>query len=279
MSRVGRQGIAIVAVLLAAGCAVRYPEVREVEVGGHRLWARVAGRGAPTVVFDAGLGESHETWSWVWQEVATFATVVVYDRAGLGRSEEGPSPRNSRRIAEELHRLLAALAVPRPYVLVGHSFGGLNVRLFASLCPDDVGGLVLVDPTPESFPSRSEALRSARERSRLRTALALAPRAAADEMASVARSVAEVTAAPPLPDVPVVVLSSTRPEESPAFRHLWGELQGDLARRLHAEHVVLERSGHYIQVDDPAAVVDAIRRVVSGLRPPSPPPGSPGAPG
>jgi len=127
--------------------ARRYlPPGRMVDVGGHRLHLCCAGEGSRTVVMDSGLPGSSLSWSLVQPEVAKFTRVCSYDRAGLGWSDVGPTPRTSRRIVEELHRLLKKAEIEGPYVLVGHSFGAPNMRLYASKYPDEVAGMVLVDP-------------------------------------------------------------------------------------------------------------------------------------
>lgn len=121
---------------------------RLVEMGGYRLHLTDSGNGAPTVVVLHGAGESSFSWVHVAREVARFARVVTYDRPGLGRSDPGPGPDASRSIAE-LHTLLAKAGLPGPYVLVGHSLGGVIARLYATRYPDEVAGMVLVDSTHE----------------------------------------------------------------------------------------------------------------------------------
>jgi pimeloyl-ACP methyl ester carboxylesterase len=102
-------------------------------------------RGAPTVVMDSGLGGGLLDWQTVQPKVAEFARVCSYDRSGLGWSESGQKPRTSQQIVKELHALLENAGVGGPYVLVGHSFGGANVQLYASEYPEEVAGMVLVD--------------------------------------------------------------------------------------------------------------------------------------
>lgn len=120
-----------------------------VDVGGFRLHLLCQGTGTPTVVMDAGLGDSYLTWQSIQPAVAQSTRVCSYDRAGLGYSDPGPEPRDSRRIVAELHALLRQARLPPPYVLVGHSFGGFNTRLFAYTWPDEVAALVLVDVSHE----------------------------------------------------------------------------------------------------------------------------------
>ena len=104
---------------------------------------------APTVILDSGLGVPAVGWKFVQQQVAKFARVCSYDRAGYGWSTAGPMPRTSLQIAKELHALLAAAGEKPPYVLVGHSFGGYNVRVFAGQYPAEVAAMVLVDASHE----------------------------------------------------------------------------------------------------------------------------------
>ena len=111
-----------------------------------------AGEGSPTVVFDAALGASSLSWSLVHPAVTRVTRACAYDRAGFGWSEGGPMPRTAGQIADELHQLLRRGAVPGPYVLVAHSYGGLVMRLFASRHAEEVAGLVMIEPAiPEEW--------------------------------------------------------------------------------------------------------------------------------
>jgi pimeloyl-ACP methyl ester carboxylesterase len=131
---------------------------RLIDVGGHRLHLHLLGAGpGPTVVIETGAGATASSWA-PWQEaIAAFAPVVLYDRAGYGDSDPATSPRTGERVVSELHMALQAAGIPGPYVLVGHSLGGMYVRLFAARYPDDVAGLVLVDARHEAVSSRQPA--------------------------------------------------------------------------------------------------------------------------
>ncbi len=125
---------------------------RLIDVGGFSLHLHCSGAGTPAVVLDAALGGSSVSWSWVQPEIARLTRVCSYDRAGYGWSEPGPLPRTAGRMAEELRTLLDRGGVPPPFVLVGHSFGGLIMRIFAARYRDEVSGLVLVDAAhPEDW--------------------------------------------------------------------------------------------------------------------------------
>jgi pimeloyl-ACP methyl ester carboxylesterase len=137
-------------VIASAVDAAHYPAPGKlVDIGGYQLHINCTGTGSPTVILDAGLGGTSLDWSKVQPAVARFTRVCSYDRAGYGWSQSGPSPRTSQQIVKELHLLLANAKINGPYVLVGHSFGGLNMRLYAYRYPAEVAGMVLLDATSE----------------------------------------------------------------------------------------------------------------------------------
>ncbi len=125
------------------------PQGRLVDVGGHKLSIDCTGQGSPTVVLDTGLGVPAIGWKAVQTEVAKFTHVCSYDRAGYGWSDAGPLPRTSVQIAQELHTLLQNAGEHAPFVLVAHSFGGFNVRVYNGKYPGEVAGIVLVDASEE----------------------------------------------------------------------------------------------------------------------------------
>ena len=130
--------------------ARHFPESgRLVDVGGYRLMLNCTGVGSPTVILEAGFGDVSVEWRAVQPQIAKFSRVCSYDRAGYGGSDSGPMPRTSLRIAGELHTLLQNAGEMPPYVLVGSSFGGYNVRVLNGLYPNEVAGIVLADATQE----------------------------------------------------------------------------------------------------------------------------------
>jgi pimeloyl-ACP methyl ester carboxylesterase len=150
----------VIAVLALASIGGGYETVREaadakaypmpgrlIDVGGHSLHLNCTGSGSPTVVMETGAGEMSSNLGWIAPAVAGRTRVCVYDRAGRGWSEPADTPQDGTQIATDLHTLLQRGNVPGPYVLAGHSFGGLYVRTFAARYPNEVAGLVLVDST------------------------------------------------------------------------------------------------------------------------------------
>jgi pimeloyl-ACP methyl ester carboxylesterase len=125
---------------------------RMVDVGGHRLYMRCIGSGGPTVVLESGLMERSPSWAWISQSVSHDSRVCSYDRAGTGWSESAPAPQDGVQLATELHTLLARAHEPGPYVLAGHSTGGVYALTYAARYPSDVAGMVLLDSaSPEQF--------------------------------------------------------------------------------------------------------------------------------
>jgi pimeloyl-ACP methyl ester carboxylesterase len=117
--------------------------------GGRRLMLHRLGEGTPSVVIEAGGGWCSLGWLPIQEQLAALTTCVVYDRAGLGWSDPDPEPRTMDRTVEDLHRLLEVAEIPAPYILIGHSLGGLYVRRYAQRYPDETAGLVLVDSSHE----------------------------------------------------------------------------------------------------------------------------------
>jgi len=144
------------------------------DVGGHRLHFLAAGESGPAVVFESGLMSTVLSWQALQPEIAKLARTFCYDRAGLGWSDSGPAPRDAEQIVAELRALLQRANVQPPYILVGHSFAGLTTRVFASCYPEEIVGLVLIDPVvPGEWHPASE-----HNRQRIRTGAKILRRAA-----------------------------------------------------------------------------------------------------
>lgn len=158
-----RVGLALVTLILVIGAAIfvigasaktalkaKYPPIGQmVDVGGYRLHLYCQGTGSPTVVMDGGAGHTGLYWSLVQPEIAKSVRTCVYDRAGYGWSEKSPQPRSVNTMVSELHTLLSNANIAGPYVLVGHSLGGIIARQYAQSYPQDVVGMVLVDSAQE----------------------------------------------------------------------------------------------------------------------------------
>lgn len=266
-----------------------------VDIGGRSLYLECRGAGGPTVILEAGAGNDLKVWDTVslpsgttsgavLPEVATFTRVCAYDRPGTflgpglpGRSDPVPMPRTAGEVVTDLHALLAEADIPGPYVMVGHSFGGLVVRLYASTYPDDVVGLVLVDAAHEDFYAEAQEVMTPEQWD-------MFVRPAADpaypnleridtEASSCEMREAAITS--PLQPMPLIVLTHGQPWDwgpdfdAAALEALWPPLQEDLASLvLDARLVIAEESGHFIQLQQPDLVIEAIRQVVDAVRDP-----------
>ena len=238
--------------------------LQKVDVGGHSLNLLIGGQGSPAVVFEGGFGVGIASWSTVQKEVAAFARTVSYDRAGLGQSELGPKPRSAKQIATELHTALEKAGVKPPYVLVGHSFGGIYVRVFAEMYPKEVVAMVLLDP---SLPSFNDWLKK-NQPARLKDAeaqIARAPAGIRAEAASTDASYAAAQVAKVPAGILVTLLSATEDETMPAdARRVWIEKHKEwIATVPEGKHIVVEKTGHFIQAQQPKLVIDTIRQALS----------------
>ena len=261
-----------------------------VDIGGYRLHLWCTGDGAPAVILDTGLGGSSADWGFVQPDVARFTRVCSYDRAGMGYSDPGPSPRTARRIASELAELLARSGIAGPVVLVGASIAGFDVRVFASDHPERAAGLVLVDASHEddvheaprmarfvpllstigvlrlfgvSFGQRVESLApSVRQFARATSFRAAGYQAAADEIIHIRDSASEVRSSRRKLTIPVLVVTGGRGADEN-----WRQLQRDQASLSERGCLMIaEQSGHVVPIDQPEVVVDAIRAVVETVR-------------
>ena len=270
------------------------PAGQLVDVGGHKLHLQCVGTGSPTVILEAsGLGNA-SSWRKVQPQVAARTRVCAYDRAGMGHSEPGPLPRDGRQLAAELRALLQAAQLPPPYLLVGHSAGGVVVRLFAAAHPTEVAGLVLVDTAtddalaahPEIVARMKRALWAARIEVRVGllrlfdpfhldardAALTYRPQvfdAAYAMVAAFPQTFAQLAAAR-FPDLPTVVLTHGKPgdwagpglirsDEADALEQAWQSAQATLVRRSTAGKLVIAgASGHQIPDEQPDLVTHSI---------------------
>lgn len=270
--------------------AANPPPGRLVELGGHKLHIWCTGSGAPAVILESGLGGSSADWGFVQPDVAAFTRVCSYDRAGMGYSDPGPSPRTTRRIAHELAQLLDRTGISGPLVLVGASVGGLAARVFASEHAQRVAGLVLVDASHEdqemdvpaiapfvpllssagvfrllgvSFGPTPESLAPfVRGFARATSFRAAAYQATADEGIHLRESAAEVKATRRKLTIPVVVVTAGRDTDA-----VWrGQQRDQVGLSPQGCQVIAEQSGHVIAVDQPQAIINAIRAIVDMAR-------------
>ncbi|MBK7414511.1 MAG: alpha/beta fold hydrolase [Dechloromonas sp.] len=260
-----RLAAAFCLVLVLTGCA-SISGVTTSSLDGRNVEHIVAGHGTPAVVFENGLGGRLQWWAEVLPAIAQETTVFAYNRAGTGTSAETSAPRDGDAITEELRRNLRDKGIAPPYVLVGHSLGGLYMQFYARRYPEDVAGLVLVDST------HPEQLKGAGAKDNWPTWLKLMfdvslSSAASKELAALPATGAAMLALPPLTGKPVVVLSAQKPMSETS------ELARDAnAKRSEIVHLhpgakqVWVDSGHAIPLEQPEAVIFAIHEVLHSVQ-------------
>lgn len=326
-------GLVAAAVLAAAGAG----QDARIDVGnGRKVAIHCVGSGSRTVLFDSGGSDWSPVWALVQPEVAKVARACTYDRAGLGDSDPARGPRTPGAIAQDIHALIAAAKLDGPVVLVGHSLGGFNVKLAAALYPEDVAGLVLIDPSEERTWERTRAALASRHGSSVAARAELADQnfigrltdhyrrcadAAADGALALDKPEWSRCADPDRPalgaernaerrrvhataayqaaqaseiqwsvyadhdpdaayamlfqpgllgDRPVVVLTHREEDSDDPVDRLNAE-QGLMLHRETAAlsrrgtHQLVDNSGHYIQLDQPKVVIEAITRVLGQL--------------
>lgn len=248
----------VLGIVLLAACGSSVPAQVE-NIDGHHVETATAGSGgAATVVFEAGLGDDWTPWDKVASEVAQHARVFAYSRPGYGASDAPWTPRNPATIVEELRTLLAHEGHAPPYLLVGHSMGGTYMELFAKSHPEEVAGVVLVDPRPADFLAVCEAaeLDGCGIPEPL---LLMQARATIAEYRAFAAAPDEIEAAGRFGDYPVRVLTATVHPVSPAREELWESMLAALAAEApDGEQILVDGASHYIQVDRPDVVADTI---------------------
>jgi pimeloyl-ACP methyl ester carboxylesterase len=231
-----------------------------VDVDGRLLRTRVMGNGSPAVVLEIGLGGPLEEWELVQPEVARFTKVFAYDRIG---AVEVKSKLTGQDVARELHAALAKAGVEPPYVLVGQSMGGMYNRIFASLYPNEIAGMVLLDPTQEEFLDWTKIHHPDETLSK-----EIVKHWATG--AGFWDTLKELKTAGPMPNVPVTVVTATKFINEPLRIEalpIWTASHAKWVTALpQGRHVLAPRSGHGVQVEAPDLVIELIRETVDRAR-------------
>jgi pimeloyl-ACP methyl ester carboxylesterase len=250
------------------------PRKQVTTLNGRLFEYTISGAGRPTLVLMAGSGGPIESWFKVMASFETLGTVFAYNRPGVGGSDKPGAPETGLRVVETLRRLLMHAGLTPPYVLVGHSIGGLYANLFARKYADETAGAVFLDAAaPEDvvvMAQRKGALQRAVERA----ANAVAPVDEFAETGHTAETAAQIESAAPFPDIPLAVITGAKPALA------WLTPREVLAARMSHQkklaalsprglQILAPESGHFPQLSEPHIVIDAVRSVVwsiPGLR-------------
>ena len=286
------------------------PHGELVDVGGHKLHFYKQGTIGPTVVFESAFDPvGHLQWFNLQKHMSDFATTISYDRAGLLWSERGDNPKTGKNMAKELHTLLEKSKVPKPYILVGHSLGGLILRSFVADYPEDIAGVILVDskhPTEQKFMSAElyrmtnaglpggfmkfanavgllrqmfkDTFPDTREYDYLNTLIPALLYKGADaileEQEQMPQLYLEASKITSFGDIPLIVMSAS---DRDRYDHLFSddniknefidafaEMQADtLKLSTQSEQILVTNSGHYINEDQPEAIIEAVKKMIS----------------
>ncbi|MCV9884356.1 alpha/beta fold hydrolase [Metabacillus halosaccharovorans] len=235
-----------------------------IQINDGKLFAKLVGEniGKPTIVMDAGYGDYSKSWDSVISELSLITDVLIYDRAGLGKSESSSRPRTSKEMILELKELVKGTKISLPFILVGHSFGGVNARLYATEYPNDVCGLILVDSTPEDY--REKFLPTMEDEFQRAYKKQFVHEGNYDEFMESLKQLKESRSKL---NVPLIVLSAGKKAYySKESQQLWNEMQRELLEiSTKGEFVIAENSAHYIQNDEPEIVVNAVKRLLSNF--------------
>lgn len=232
-------------------------------VNGHRLFGLLSGEGETTVILESGLGGTSDDWVKVQPEVAHFSKVFSYSRAGLGQSEKASTPRTCKDIISDLRRFLLSANLYPPYILVAHSWSGINARWFASQYPDEIAGMVLVDAVHEDKYEQFEKVLSEEKANRM-WALLRDP-SKNDEHIDRIASIEQVRSKQISSDFPLIVL--TRAEDSDEFSKIERDLQVNFLKlSTKSKQHFSKYNDHFIQNLEPDLVIDSIRHVVESVK-------------
>jgi pimeloyl-ACP methyl ester carboxylesterase len=276
-----------------SSCAgwVAEPVDELVDIGTHSLHITCQGVGGPTIVIDTGAGDTFARWMPLMDSLSENNRVCAYDRAGYGQSDHGPMPRTSRVAVEELHLLLINTGESAPFLLLGHSLGALNMQVYAVTYPDDIVGMVLLDPPPfgwlvgENYPDLRELFKREvgsliRQATKVVASgnpedqnLAKFLSAVASEQEQMfVESAQQVSGIDSFGQLPLVVVGATQAdprfgESSESFRQYWNyESQKIVQKSENGRFVIAEGSTHQIHLDSPNLVLQEIDAMLLEIR-------------
>lgn len=239
-------------------------EAKTIDIGGIQLYCEISGKNltGPVIVFDSGYGWTTENWKLIQEEVSVIYRTVVYDRASLGKSSFDGRPRHSRQHIENLRTLLQKAEINPPYLLIGHSFGGVNVRLYAGTYPHEVAGVILLDSCHENQNNLMAPLFSSRLKEEY-----FGQFIAEGSLAEFEESLEQVRNMS-LGGIPLTVITGgNQPHHTVESWNFWMQFQKELALcSTNSRHIILKEAGHGVHLDCPAAVIQQIKEMAGPLK-------------
>jgi len=251
---------------------------RFIDVGGRKLHCFICGKGNPAVILVSGFGAVQDYWNPVIPELSEHTTIITYDRPGYGKSELGDIACDGGRTAEELHILLDRLKIPGPYIMVGHSYGGKIVRLFASMYPEEMAGMILEDSSHEGLRNAQSKVLKGKDLEilenmiRSRSQQTGEPRTELECLEITFKQLGEIKA---MPQVPLTVLTAgIRPlprmfsnEGAIKVRDLGFEYQKKYLELIPGgKQIIVKDAGHNLHFDRPDVLIKAVIEIVNEVK-------------
>ena len=234
-----------------------------IDVGGHKVSVSASGEGKTPIVLINGFGQiSERSWLMVKEDMSKLSKVITFDRPGLGKSEKVSGARTSDKKAEEMHAMLKKTAIKGPYILVAHSAGGFEARLFASKYPKEVAGIILLDATPEDYILNAEKYMSQNELTSMKAA-----KTPDGNFNDLVKSAEQVKAArSSMKNIPLIVIAGGK-KPDPAMRENWLKMQKDVtALSSKSKFVLAENSDHWVMLDSYKDVIAAVKDMLNMVK-------------
>jgi pimeloyl-ACP methyl ester carboxylesterase len=253
--------ITFLMMVLLSGCA-SLPNSTTEKINNHHIEFAMTQHNTVPVVFENGLGGRMEWWKKVLSEISKDTTTFAYNRPGYGRSDSVSTPRDGSHVVDELRMLLRSKGLNPPYILVGHSLGGLYMQLFARRYPDEVSALILVDST---HPKQLDGVSAIEKQSFWVRGLvgALVTGTAKEELNLLSQTGEQVLGLQTLLNKPVFVLSASQPlKEKSKLADDSNDKRKDIARLYPNSKQIWVDSGHGIPLENPESVISMIREVL-----------------
>ncbi|MEI5907644.1 alpha/beta hydrolase [Bacillus spongiae] len=239
--------------------------VHKVKVEGTELYYEYIDKSNNnlTIVFDSGFGWELGNWQPIREDVSKFANMFMYDRANVGKSEDTIQNKHSEQNIVNLRNLLQKVEIKPPYILVGHSYGGVNVRLYANTYPEEVAGVILIDSCHEDQNKKMVPLWTKELQEDYYSGFQFE-----SSLSEFEESLKQVRTVKSLGNIPLtVVTGGTQPHHTPEAWAYWMTFQKDLAKlSSNSKHIIVDDAGHAVHVDNPKAVTKVIKEMVDEVK-------------
>lgn len=223
------------------------------------------------ILFEAGLGDDHKIWNQtkIPESISTTADIILYDRAGYGKSDKGTEPRNIEKLSSELDSVITKFANGRKIILVGHSLGGMIIRDYAVKNPQKIAGLLFIDPSHENYNRPTQI-----QENLVKLLVGIKSKGAKMEAQELIEDANYMASIQSLPNIPVIVLTSMKHDETNTkadkaynkTRQDWYNAHEQLKTGItDFTHIVTTKSGHYIFLEEPSLVLDNLKLLISKL--------------